>query len=142
MMESNYQPTGWLGMLLGTRLYYSFFGGPALPDDSYLTCLRRYLDSQIGPESVIAPAVEHALSVYPDGSVCYEGSVCRRVWCVHVNVMAAKAVSSSGNFSQVRLSDFLSDLYLTAERADYMLKLSVGGPRRRDQSTRFTMLAC
>jgi hypothetical protein len=25
MMQSSYHPTGWLGMLLGTRMYYSFF---------------------------------------------------------------------------------------------------------------------
>ena len=26
MMEANYRPRGWLGLIMGTRLYYKFFG--------------------------------------------------------------------------------------------------------------------
>ena len=32
MLEDNWQPNGWLGMLLGTRLWYGFIGS-ALDDD-------------------------------------------------------------------------------------------------------------
>eukprot|EP01052_Picozoa_sp_SAG31_P051915 SAG31_NODE_12559_length_932_cov_1.535414_1_plen_97_part_01 len=27
MMEPNYRPRGWLGIILGSRLYYAFYGG-------------------------------------------------------------------------------------------------------------------
>ena len=26
MMEANYRPRGWLGLIMGTRMYYKFFG--------------------------------------------------------------------------------------------------------------------
>ena len=120
LIDTSSGPSLLLPSLPDGSLDYSFFGGPASSADSHLACLRLHLEAQIGPDSIIGPAVEHTLSVYPDGSVCYENSVCHRAWCVHVNVMAAKSVSASGSFSQVRLSDFLSDLALAADRRDYV----------------------
>ena len=36
MMEKGYRPTGWLGMLLGTRLYFSFHPKAVETDEMFM----------------------------------------------------------------------------------------------------------
>ena len=37
MLEDGYQPTGWLGLLTGTRLWYGFFGATLESEDKFLS---------------------------------------------------------------------------------------------------------
>ena len=48
MMEEGYRPTGWLGLILGARLWYPFYGS-AIETDAGFTQQMETVVRDIGP---------------------------------------------------------------------------------------------
>ena len=52
MMEEGYRPNGWLGMLLGVRLWYAFYGSTLASEGAFegkMDDLCRELQGAVGP---------------------------------------------------------------------------------------------
>ena len=56
MLAADYKPNGWLGMLLGARLWYGFFG-PTLEDEEAFESEIAKLCRELGPPEAIAPKI-------------------------------------------------------------------------------------
>jgi hypothetical protein len=59
--EAGYRPRGWLGMLMGTRLYYGFYGA-VLDDTAAFEAKVDELCHEIGDRGKLASAAEHPTS--------------------------------------------------------------------------------
>ena len=74
------------------------------------------LGRQLPTSAAVDMGTRHILAARPDGAVGYEESACHRVWCIHLNVLAARSVHCAEGdrpFCHLRLSDFLSHSRLT-----------------------------
>ena len=60
MMEANYRPRGWLGLIMGTRLYYAFFG-KELEEESAFESRVDSLVREIGDRGMHKPQVPEAV---------------------------------------------------------------------------------
>ena len=74
-MTSNYQPNGWLGLIMGTRMYYSFSDADTLDEASFQgrvdKVVREIGDRGMGPDKTLSskPAAAREDAVQPPRDV-------------------------------------------------------------------------